>query len=307
MRLTSDELVRRARRDVPEVTVRDVKGRLEKGNRPVLLDVRDPDEYREGHVEGSLHISRGLLEFKVQGLITNPDEDIVVYCAAGLRSILAAQTLKAMGYTAVSSMAGGFRAWREAGYPVVTYGTLTADQMVRYSRHLSLSEVGEEGQLKLLDAKVLLVGAGGLGSAAAYYLAAAGVGALGIVDSDTVDLSNLQRQILHTTDRAGKLKAESAKETLNALNPDVKVVTFTERMTRENAIEWIGGYDIVVDGSDNFSTRYLVNDACVLAGKPLVHGSIFRFEGQATVFVPGDGPCYRCLFPAPPPPGMVPT
>jgi len=307
MRRTSNELVNRARQDIPEVSVQEVKSRLDTGERFVLLDVRDKDEHREGHIEGSLHVSRGLLEFRVHSLVPNPDEEIVVYCAAGLRSLLAAQTLKSMGYSAVSSMAGGFQRWREAGYPLVVPKTFSPEQQVRYSRHFTLPEVGEEGQRKLLDARVLLIGAGGLGCAAGYYLAAAGVGTLGIVDSDAVELSNLQRQILHTTHRVGRPKAESAKETLNALNPDVEVITYAGRLTRENIFERIEGYDIVVDGSDNFPTRYLVNDACVLAGKPVVHGSIFQFEGQASVFIPGSGPCYRCLYPTPPPPGLVPT
>lgn len=304
---TSDELVGRARQDIPEVSVQEVRSRLDAGDRFVVLDVRDKDEQREGHIEESLHISRGLLEFRVRSLVPNLDEEIVVYCAAGLRSLLAAQTLRAMGYSAVSSMAGGFQRWRDAGYPVVVPRTFSPEQELRYSRHFTLPEVGEEGQRKLLDARVLLIGAGGLGCAAGYYLAAAGVGTLGIVDSDVVELSNLQRQILHTTHRVGRPKAESAKETLNALNPDVEVITYAGRLTRENVFERIEGYDIVVDGSDNFPTRYLVNDACVLAGKPVAHGSIFQFEGQASVFLPGRGPCYRCLYPTPPPPGLVPT
>jgi len=232
---------------------------------------------------------------------------LVLYCAGGTRSALAAKTLQDMGYQNVSSMAGGFTRWSDAAYPIDKPFVLTAEQKERYRRHLIIPEVGEEGQAKLLKGKVLLMGAGGLGSPAALYLAAAGVGTLGIVDMDVVDLSNLQRQVVHTQDRAGMPKTESAKQAINALNPDVKVIPFQERLTSQNVREILSGFDLVVDGGDNFPTRYLLNDACVVLGKPNIHGSIFRFEGQVTTFVPGKGPCYRCLYPAPPPAEFAPS
>jgi molybdopterin/thiamine biosynthesis adenylyltransferase len=232
---------------------------------------------------------------------------VIVYCAGGTRSLLAGETLKRMGYEHVRSLAGGFTKWKDAGNPWQKPRSLTPSQRNRYSRHLLIPEVGEAGQLKLLNAKVLMIGAGGLGSPAAFYLAAAGVGTLGLIDSDTVDESNLQRQILHTNDRVGMPKTESAKLTLNALNPEVKVVEHRLRVTRDNAVELFQQYDIIVDGSDNFSTRYLVNDVCVMLNKPQVHGSIFRFDGQLTTFIPHQGPCYRCLFPEPPPPEFAPS
>jgi adenylyltransferase/sulfurtransferase len=231
----------------------------------------------------------------------------VVYCASGARSLLAAQVLRAMGYTRVASMAGGMTRWKEVGYPVVRDRQLSAEQLERYSRHFLLRQLGETGQGKLLDAQVLLVGAGGLGSPAALYLAAAGIGTLGIVDADVVDRSNLQRQVLHTTDRVGMPKTASAALAIHALNPDVQVREYAVRLTADNVMDLFRDYDVIVDGSDNFPTRYLVNDAAVLVGKPVVHGSIFQFEGQASVFKPHEGPCYRCLYPIPPPPGMVPS
>ena len=260
-----------------------------------------------GYIEGAVTIPRGFLEFQAAEQLPHTNTDIVVYCASGARSLLAAQVLRAMGYTRVASMAGGITRWQEAGYPVVRDRQLSVEQLERYSRHFLLHQLGEKGQRKLLDAKVLLVGAGGLGSPVALYLAAAGIGTLGIVDADVVDLSNLQRQILHSTDRIGVPKAESAKQTINSLNPDVQVRIYNERLTVDNVMDIFRDYDIIVDGSDNFPTRYLVNDAAVLVGKPVVHGSIFQFEGQASVFKPHEGPCYRCLFPTPPPPGMVPS
>jgi adenylyltransferase/sulfurtransferase len=232
---------------------------------------------------------------------------VVVYCAGGARSLLAAQVLRAKGNEHVSSMAGGITRWKEAGLPVTRDRQLTPEQLERYSRHFMLRQIGEKGQGKLLDAKVLLIGAGGLGSPAALYLAAAGVGIMGLVDADVVDMSNLQRQILHSNDRIGVPKGESGKLTINALNPDVQVRVYNERLTTDNVLDLFRDYDIIVDGCDNFPTRYLVNDAAVLARKPVVHGSIFQFEGQASVFKPFAGPCYRCLFPTPPPPGMVPS
>jgi molybdopterin/thiamine biosynthesis adenylyltransferase len=232
---------------------------------------------------------------------------VVLFCAAGVRSLFAAKTLLEMGYQEPVSVAGGFGAWKNAGLPWSMPQLLTADQRRRYSRHLLIPEVGEPGQHRLLEAKVLLVGAGGLGSPAALYLAAAGVGTLGVVDADAVDDSNLQRQVLHTTDRIGMPKVESARLTINGINPDVQVIAHETRLTKENVLEIFGGYDIILDGTDNFATRYLINDACVLLGKPNVHGSIFRFEGQATTFVAHEGPCYRCLFPEPPPPELAPS
>jgi molybdopterin/thiamine biosynthesis adenylyltransferase len=238
-----------------------------------------------------------------------PDKNapIVAYCAGGTRSLLAGRILKELGYTDVVSMRGGFNAWKNQGLPVDEPVQFTAEQQIRYSRHFLLPEVGESGQAKLLASKVLLIGAGGLGSPAALYLAAAGVGTLGIVDMDVVDLSNLQRQILHTNDRIGMPKVESARKTINALNPDVKVIEYRERLSSENALEIFRQFDVIVNGCDNFPTRYLANDACVFLGKPLVDGAIWQFEGQATVFHPPTGPCYRCLFPEPPPPGAVPS
>lgn len=301
------ELMDEAREAVPEVTVDDVKARLENGQRPVLLDVREREEYREGHLEGALALPRGFLEMRVEEAVPDKSAPVVAYCAGGVRSLIAARTLKEMGYTDVRSMAGGYTAWKNAGYDWVADRQFSQEQLTRYARHFTLPEVGEAGQAKLLDAKVLCVGAGGLGSPVAFYLAAAGVGTLGLVDHDTVDMSNLQRQILHTNDRVGMPKVESAQMTLNALNPDVNVVQFKERLSSENVRRIIGDFDVVVNGCDNFPTRYLINDACIMAEKLLVDGSIFQFEGQVSVIDPHDGPCYRCLFPEPPPPGAAPS
>jgi sulfur-carrier protein adenylyltransferase/sulfurtransferase len=304
---TPHDFLAEARRAIPEVSVEEVAARRSHGDELILLDVREKDEVRAGYIEGAVTIPRGFLEFQAAGQLPQTDVDVVVYCASGARSLLAAQVLHAMGYARVASMAGGLTRWKEAGYPVVRDRQLSAEQLERYSRHFLLRQLGEKGQGKLLDAKVLLVGAGGLGSPVALYLAAAGIGTLGIVDADVVDRSNLQRQILHSTDRIGVSKAESAKQTINSLNPDVQVRIYNERLTVDNVMDIFRDYDIIVDGSDNFPTRYLVNDAAVLVGKPVVHGSIFQFEGQASVFKPHAGPCYRCLFPTPPPPGMAPS
>jgi molybdopterin/thiamine biosynthesis adenylyltransferase/rhodanese-related sulfurtransferase len=274
---------------------------------PVVLDVREPDEYEQGALPGAVHIPRGFLEPQVESRIPDRDVPVVVYCAGGTRSAFAAKTLGELGYTNVVSMAGGFNQWKNEGRPWTTPRTLSPDQRNRYHRHLLLPEVGEAGQQKLLDAKVLLLGAGGLGSPAALYLAAAGVGTLGIIDMDAVDESNLQRQILHNLDRVGERKVDSAKKTLTSLNPDVAVVGYDVRLGADNILDIIDGYDVIVDGTDNFPTRYLVNDASLLKRIPVVHGSIFRFEGQATVFAPYQGPCYRCLFPEPPPAEMAPS
>ena len=307
MAKTYKELMDEARAAVPEVTVDDVKARLANGRRPALLDVREREEYREGHLEGALALPRGFLEMRVEEAVPDKSAPVVAYCAGGVRSLIAARTLQEMGYTDVRSMAGGYTAWKNAGYDWVADRQFSQEQLTRYARHFTLPEVGEAGQAKLLDAKVLCVGAGGLGSPVAFYLAAAGVGTLGLVDHDTVDMSNLQRQILHTNDRVGMPKVESAQMTLNALNPDVNVVQFKERLSSENVRRIIGDFDIVVNGCDNFPTRYLINDACIMAKKLLVDGSIFQFEGQVTVIDPHDGPCYRCLFPEPPPPGAAPS
>ena len=302
------DIMAEARKDVPEITPQQVNDLLtNNGKSHVLLDVRESDEWRQGHLEGALPLPRGFLEIKVETAIPDKNAPIIAYCAGGVRSLLAAKAMKEMGYQNVSSMSGGYTAWKNGGFKWVQDFQYTPEQLIRYSRHFLLPEVGEEGQAKLLQAKVLMVGAGGLGSPSAYYLAAAGVGTLGIIDNDVVDISNLQRQILHANDRVGTPKVESAKKTLEALNPDVKVIPYNAKLTSENIMDIIKDYDLVVDGCDNFPTRYLVNDACVLAGKPNVHGSIFQFEGQATVFYPGKGPCYRCLYPEPPPAEMAPS
>ena len=272
-----------------------------------FLDVREPDEYEQGAVPGAVHLPRGHLEFQVEGKIPNKTAPIVVYCAGGVRSAFAAKTLQDLGYTDVTSVIGGFNKWKDDGLPWTTPRTLTPAQRNRYQRHLLLPEVGEKGQQKLLDAKVLMLGAGGLGSPSALYLAAAGVGNIGIIDMDVVDESNLQRQILHNLDRVGMRKVESAKVALTSINPDLTVTTYDTRLGADNILDIIDGYDVIVDGTDNFPTRYLVNDATLLKKIPVVHGSIFRFEGQETVFDPYNGPCYRCLIPEPPPAELAPS
>ncbi len=273
----------------------------------VFLDVREPDEYEQGAIPGAVHLPRGNLEFGVEGRIPDKEGPIVVYCAGGTRSAFAAKTLTDLGYKDVASMAGGFNRWKDEGRDWQAPRTLTADQRNRYQRHLLLPEVGEKGQLQLLDSKVLLLGAGGLGSPAALYFAAAGVGKIGIIDMDVVDASNLQRQVLHNMDRVGERKVDSAKKTLSVMNPDIDVETFDVRLGADNVLEIFDGYDLIVDGTDNFPTRYLVNDASLVKRIPVVHGSIFRFEGQVTVFDPYNGPCYRCLIPEPPPAELAPS
>jgi len=307
MAKTFKQLMDEARNEIKEISAQEADELLKKNGKYLLLDVREKDEYREGHLEGALSLPRGFLEIKIESAVPDKSTPILAYCAGGVRSLLAANALKEMGYQNVISMSGGYTAWKTAGYDWVQDHQFSPEQVTRYSRHFLLPEVGEEGQAKLLQAKVLMVGAGGLGSPSAYYLAAAGVGTLGIIDNDVVDLSNLQRQILHTNDRIGMPKTESAKLTIQALNPDVRVIPFQQKLTSQNIMEIIKDYDIVVDGCDNFPTRYLVNDACVLTKKPNVHGSIFQFEGQASVFYPGKGPCYRCLYPEPPPADMAPS
>jgi molybdopterin/thiamine biosynthesis adenylyltransferase/rhodanese-related sulfurtransferase len=275
--------------------------------RTVVLDVREPDEYEQGALPRAIHIPRGHLESQVENKVVERDAPVVIYCAAGNRSAFAAETLTQLGYTDVVSMIGGFNRWKNEGRAWSAPRTLSPDQRNRYQRHLLVNEVGEEGQLKLLDSKVLLLGAGGLGSPAALYLAAAGVGTIGIIDMDIVDESNLQRQILHNLDRIGERKVDSAKKTLTLLNPDVDVVTYDVRLGADNILDVIDGYDVILDGADNFPSRYLLNDASLLKRIPVVHGSIFRFEGQATVFHPYVGPCYRCMIPEPPPAELAPS
>jgi len=304
---TYRELLQQTRSEVSEIDATEARGRIESGE-PVVVDVREQDEWDEGHIPGAVHVPRGHLESRIERLAPDLSRPVVVYCSAGNRSVFAAKTLAELGYGEVVSLAGGFTDWKRNGFPVQLQAGLDAPRRARYSRHLLIPEVGEEGQLKLLDSKVLLVGAGGLGSPASLYLAAAGVGRIGIVDADVVDESNLQRQIVHSTESLGEPKVESAKRAIEALNPDVEVVPYKERLTSEN-IERIlaDGWDVIVDGADNFPTRYLVNDASVWHRIPVVHGSIYRFEGQVTVFKPYEGPCYRCLFPTPPPPELAPS
>jgi molybdopterin/thiamine biosynthesis adenylyltransferase/rhodanese-related sulfurtransferase len=274
----------------------------------VVLDVREPDEYEQGAIPGAVHIPRGTLESSIEGRIPDKSTKLVVHCAGGTRSAFAAQTLAQLGYTDVVSVAGGFNKWKDEGRDWTTPRNLGPDQRNRYQRHLLLPEVDVEGQLKLLDAKVLMLGAGGLGSPAALYLAAAGVGTIGIIDMDVVDASNLQRQILHNMERIGDRKVDSAKKTLTAINPDVDVVTFDIRLGADNVLDILGqGWDVIVDGTDNFPTRYLVNDAATKLGIPVVHGSIFRFEGMVTVFDPKRGPTYRDMVPEPPPAELAPS
>jgi len=277
------------------------------GGDAVVLDVREPDEYEQGALTGALHIPRGTLETSVEGRIPDKSSHVIIYCAAGTRSAFAAKTLQELGYSDVASVIGGFNRWKDEGREWAAPRSLSPEQRNRYQRHLLLPEVGEAGQLELLDSKALLLGAGGLGSPAALYLAAAGVGTLGIIDMDVVDASNLQRQILHNTDRIGERKVDSAKKTLTLVNPDVNVVTYDVRLGADNILDIIDGYDVIVDGTDNFPTRYLVNDASLVKRIPVVHGSIFRFEGQATVFNPFVGPCYRCMIPEPPPSELAPS
>ena len=299
------ELLQQAKSEIREVDTAGGEQLLAEGW--TLLDVREPDEYEQGAIAGSVHIPRGQLESSIENRIADRSTPLVAMCAGGVRSAFAAVTLEQMGYTDVVSMDGGFNKWKDEGRAWERPRTLTPDQRNRYQRHLLVPEVGEEGQLKLLDAKVLLLGAGGLGSPAALYLAAAGVGTIGVIDMDVVDESNLQRQILHNVDRVGDRKVDSAKKTLTALNPDVNVVTYDTRLGADNIMEILEGYDVVVDGADNFPSRYLLNDASVKLGIPVVHGSIFRFEGQITVFDPRNGPTYRDMLPEPPPPEMAPS
>jgi molybdopterin/thiamine biosynthesis adenylyltransferase/rhodanese-related sulfurtransferase len=303
---TFRDLLKQTKSEIREVTTAEADD-LRTAPGTVVLDVREPDEYEQGAIPGAVHIPRGQLESNVEGRIVDHDTPILAICAGGTRSAFAAKTLAELGYTDVVSVAGGFNRWKDEGRDWRAPQVLSPDQRNRYSRHILLPEVGEEGQLKLLEAKVLLLGAGGLGSPAAMYLAAAGVGTIGIIDMDVVDESNLQRQILHNMDRIGERKVDSAKKTLTLLNPDVNVVTYDTRLGADNVVQLLSEYDIVVDGADNFPSRYLLNDASLKTGTTVVHGSIFRFEGQVTVFKPHDGPCYRCFIPEPPPPELAPS
>jgi molybdopterin/thiamine biosynthesis adenylyltransferase/rhodanese-related sulfurtransferase len=301
---TLNELLAAVKRQIREVEPAEVEPRAPD---TVMLDVREAEEYTQGAIAGAVHLPRGSLELEVEGRIPDKSTPVVVYCAGGVRSAFAAKTLAELGYGDVASMAGGFNRWKDEGRPWSTPRVLNDEQRNRYQRHLLLPEIGPSGQQKLLDSKVLVLGAGGLGSPASIYLTAAGVGTIGILDMDVVDWSNLQRQILHNSDRIGERKVESARKTLTALNPDVTVITHDVRLGADNVVEIMSGYDLVVDATDNFPSRYLVNDASLLTRTPVVHGSIFRFEGQATVFQPYMGPCYRCLFPEPPPPEFAPS
>jgi molybdopterin/thiamine biosynthesis adenylyltransferase/rhodanese-related sulfurtransferase len=316
MPTTYTDLIAQTRRETKEVPLDEVKRRLDAKEPYTYLDVREKEEYRAGYIPGAISIPRGFLEIQVEGRIPDKSSKIVAYCAGGTRSALAAKTLAELGYTNVETANPGFVRWKDLGYPMETPPQLNEAQRDRYSRHLLLPEVGESGQAKLLKSKVLLIGAGGLGAPAALYLAAAGIGTLGLVDADTVDASNLQRQIIHATSRVGMPKIESAEKVIKDLNPDVKVIGYKERLDSSNVDRLFGDYDVIVDGTDNFPTRYLVNDASVFLGKPVVHGSIFRFDGQLTTFVPDKaakklgiqaGPCYRCLYPEPPPPHLAPS
>jgi sulfur-carrier protein adenylyltransferase/sulfurtransferase len=304
MTRTLSDLLREARATVPEVGPGEAELLAERGAR--LIDVRERTEWEEGYIPGATHIARSYLEQQITGAAPDHDAPIVLYCAGGTRSLFAGQTLQAMGYTDVVSMSGGFQAWKSSGRPWTAPVVLSREQKQRYSRHLLIPEVGAEGQAKLLGSKALFIGAGGLGAPGLLYLAAAGVGTLGVVDFDVVDVSNLQRQVIHTTDRVGQKKVESAAQTIRALNPDVTVIAHEEMLTEANVDRLIAGYDVILDGTDTFETRYTLNDAAVRARIPVVHASVFRFEGQLSVFKPFDGPCYRCLYPTPPPPELAP-
>jgi len=303
-----DWFIIKAKKEGSEITVEETHRLLQKKEPIVLLDIREKEEIDLGYIQGALFLPQGRLKQEVETLLPDKDVPTVVYCAGGIRSLAAAKLMKEKGYTHVYSMTKGINGWKDAGYEVAGDSELTPDQLTRYSRHILLKEVGTKGQIQLLKAKVLLVGAGGLGCPAGLYLAAAGVGTIGIIDSDKVDLTNLQRQILHGTSDVGRPKTESAKEAIQRINPDIKVITYQERLTSQNALDIFSQYDIIIDGSDNFPTKYLVNDAAFLTGKPYVYGGVFQFEGQASVFFPKEGgPCLRCLFPEPPPPGLVPS
>jgi molybdopterin/thiamine biosynthesis adenylyltransferase/rhodanese-related sulfurtransferase len=304
------ELIRKVKEQIKELDPREVHDSVQNGNgsAPVVVDVREQHEFEEAHIPGAIHVPRAYLESRIEGKVSDKARPLVLYCATGQRSALAAHTLQSLlGYDDVASMTGGITLWKDRGFEVETPRALDADQKARYSRHVLLPEIGLEGQLALLDAKVLLLGAGGLGSPTALYLAAAGVGTIGLVDDDVVDVSNLQRQVIHTTDTVGQPKVDSAEKAIHDLNPGVNVIKHDTRLDASNIMEIIEGYDVIVDGVDNFPTRYLLNDATVRLKIPVVSASILGFDGQLSVFAPYDGPCYRCLYPTPPPAELAPS
>jgi molybdopterin/thiamine biosynthesis adenylyltransferase/rhodanese-related sulfurtransferase len=303
--VSGSEYVRRIKAQVEEIDPSAVRELAGEG--VALIDVRESGEWESGHLPGAKHVPRAYLESRIDAAVPDRSQHVILYCASGQRSALAANTLQELGFEHVESMTGGITLWKDRGYPVDVPQSFTPEQRERYSRHFLLPEVGVEGQQKLLDAKVLLLGAGGLGSPTALYLAAAGVGTLGIVDDDVVDVSNLPRQVIHTTDRVGVPKVDSAEQQIKALNPDVNVVKYQTRLDASNIMEIVEGYDIVVDGVDNFPTRYLLNDASVRLRIPVVSAAILGFEGQLSVFAPYEGPCYRCLFRQPPPAELAPS
>ena len=292
--------------ELEELSVEDARREIEAGG-TVLLDTREPHEHSAAHIEGCILIPPAMVVDNVEEQIPDHSARVIVYCAAGARSDVAARQMIEMGYENVANMVGGIAEWQQRSFPVVSEAALTPEQRNRYSRHILLPEVGADGQVKMLESKVLLLGAGGLGAPTALYLAAAGIGTIGIVDDDVVDASNLQRQVIHDTTRIGEAKTTSARKTIEALNPDVEVVEYGTRLNADNVLEIIGAYDVIVDGADNFPTRYLLNDASVRLGKPVVSASILGFDGQLSTFVPGEGPCYRCLYPSPPPPELAPS
>jgi molybdopterin/thiamine biosynthesis adenylyltransferase/rhodanese-related sulfurtransferase len=298
------DLLREARASVREVSAAETELAAERG--ALVVDVREASEWEQGHIDGAHHISKSYIEQEIESLAPDRGAPIVLYCAGGVRSLFAARTLADMGYLDVASMNGGFQAWKAEGRAFTKPVVLSSEQKLRYSRHLLIPEVGAEGQARLLGSRVLFIGAGGLGSPAMLYMAAAGVGTIGIVDFDVVDASNLQRQVIHRSDRLGMKKTASAALTIAELNPDVRVVSHEEMLGDDNVDRLIEGYDLVLDGTDTFETRYTLNDAAVRAGIPVVHASVFRFEGQLSVFIPHEGPCYRCLYPTPPPPELAP-
>ena len=307
-RASGADLIAQAKAEIEEIQPTEAAAEIDSGDDVALVDVREQAEFDERHIEGAIHVPRSYLESRFEQFVPDRSRRIILYCASGIRSALAAKTLaEDLGYEDVSSMAGGITLWRDRGLPVVAPRALTPEQKERYSRHILVPEIGLEGQMKMLDSKVLLLGAGGLGSPTGLYLAAAGIGKIGLVDDDVVDASNLQRQVIHNTERIGMAKTESARQAIEALNPDVEVVEHHGRLDSDNVIELLSGYDVIVDGADNFPTRYLLNDASVRLRKPVVSASILSFDGQLSTFVPYEGPCYRCLYPTPPPPELAPS
>ena len=306
-RASGADLIAQAKAGIEEVQPLEAAAEIDQGD-VAMVDVRELTEFEERHIEGAIHVPRSYLEQRIEQYVPDRSKRVILYCASGVRSALAAKTMsEELGYEDVTSMAGGITLWRDRGLPVVTPRSLTQEQKERYSRHILVPEIGLEGQMKLLDAKVLLLGTGGLGSPTALYLAAAGVGTLGLIDDDVVDASNLQRQVIHNTERIGMPKTESARMAIEALNPDVDVVEHRVRFGPENVIDLLSDYDVIVDGADNFPTRYLLNDASVRLNKPVVSASILSFDGQISTFVPREGPCYRCLYPTPPPAELAPS